>query len=109
MSRKVQTFLVDDLDGSAAETTIRFSLDGADYEIDLNDAHRSRLEQALSQYVSAGRRVAGSARRRRDRGSAEPSSSEVRQWARSQGIDIKDRGRLPSDITARFKAATHSR
>ncbi len=107
MSRKVQTYLVDDLDGSAAETTIRFSLDGADYEIDLNDAHRSRLEQTLAQYVTAGRKVAGTARRRRGRSSAEPSSSEVREWARSQGIDIKDRGRLPSGITAQFKAATH--
>ncbi len=63
MAQKVQTLFVDDLDGSAAEGTVRFGLDGTDYEIDLNTEHAQALRDALARYVSAGRRAAGGARR----------------------------------------------
>ena len=58
MAQKVQTLFVDDLDGSAAEGTVRFGLDGTDYEIDLNTEHAQALRDALARYVSAGRRAA---------------------------------------------------
>jgi len=34
MAQKVQTFLMDDFDGSEAEGTVLFGLDGTQYEID---------------------------------------------------------------------------
>ena len=58
MAQKVQTLFVDDLDGSAAEGTVRFGLDGTEYEIDLNTEHAQALRDALARYVSAGRRAA---------------------------------------------------
>ena len=69
----MQTLLIDDLDGSAAEGTVRFGLDGTEYEIDLNAGHAEQLREALAAYVRAGRRVGGGSRRsarggRRDRG-----------------------------------------
>ena len=43
MAQKIQTLFIDDLDGSDAEGTVRFGLDGAEYEIDLNAGHASEL------------------------------------------------------------------
>ena len=55
MAQKVQTLFVDDLDGSVAEGTVRFGLDGTEYEIDLNAEHATALRNALAAYVSAAR------------------------------------------------------
>ena len=64
MAQKIQTLFIDDLDGSAAEGTIRFGLDGTEYEIDLNDEHARELREALARHVGAGRRAGGAARGR---------------------------------------------
>jgi len=32
-------------------------------------------------------------------------STEVREWAKAQGIDVKDRGRVPAELVVKFKAA----
>ena len=59
MAQKVQTLFVDDIDGSAAEGTIRFGLDGTDYEIDLNTEHAQALRDALAPYIGSARRASG--------------------------------------------------
>ena len=110
MAQKIQTLFIDDLDGSAAEGTVRFGLDGTEYEIDLNAGHAKQLRDALARYVDAARRVGGSARkptRGSHRGAASGlNTTEVREWARAQGIEVKDRGRVPADLVVKFKAAT---
>ena len=63
MAQRVQTLFIDDLDGSAAEGTVRFGLDGTEYEIDLNTGHAQQLRDALAVFVRAGRRVDGGSRR----------------------------------------------
>jgi Lsr2 len=110
VAQKIQTLFIDDLDGSAAEGTVRFGLDGTEYEIDLNAEHAKNMREALARYVNAGRRVGGSARKPA-RGSSRRSANglnttEVREWARAQGIEVKDRGRVPADLVVKFKAAT---
>jgi hypothetical protein len=109
MAQKVQTLFVDDLDGGEADGTVRFGLDGAEYEIDLNTEHTKELRDALARYVSAARRAGSSPRRPARNGrKAEPSavnSTEVREWAKGQGIDVKDRGRIPAELVVKFKAA----
>lgn len=112
MAQKVQTLLIDDLDGGEAEGTVRFGLDGTDYEIDLNAKHAEALRTALAPYLGAARRAPSSTARRPGRpgrraASAEgPDSTAVRVWAKSQGIDVKDRGRVPAELVVKFKAAT---
>jgi hypothetical protein len=101
---------IDDLDGSTAEGTVRFGLDGAEYEIDLNAKHAKELRDALARYVGAARRAGGTAKRPA-RGGRRASanglnSTEVREWAKSQGIEVKDRGRVPAELIVKFKAAT---
>jgi len=112
VAQKVQTLFVDDLDGSDAEGTVRFGLDGTDYEIDLNAEHARALRDALAHYISAGRRASGAVRRpaRGGRKSAANgvNSTEVRDWAKAQGIEVKDRGRVPAELVVKFKAATAS-
>ena len=56
MPQKIQTLFIDDLDGSEAECTVRFRLDGTGYEIDLNAKHTQDLRDALARYIAAGRR-----------------------------------------------------
>ena len=99
MAQKVQTLFIDDLDGSAAEGTVRFGLDGAEYEIDLNAEHAQALRDALVRYVGAARRAGGG--KRPARGGRRPradgvDSTEVHEWAEAQGIEVKDRGRVPA-------------
>lgn len=110
MAQKVQTLFIDDLDGSEADGTVRFALDGADYEIDLNTEHAQELRDALARYMSASRRVGGVTRRPARSGRRAPTNglntTEVREWAKAQGIDVKDRGRVPAELVVKFKAAT---
>lgn len=113
MAQKIQTLFIDDIDGGAAEGTVRFALDGTDYEIDLNAKHSEELRSALGKYVSHARKVGGSARRagrgagRAGRGAGSSlNTTEIRNWAREQGYDIKDRGRVPADLVAKYQAAT---
>jgi hypothetical protein len=109
MAQKIQTLFIDDLDGSEAEGTIRFGLDGTDYEIDLNAKHAEALRKALVRYVEAGRRSAGSRRPSRTGRRASASglnTTEVREWAKSQGMEVKERGRIPAELVVKFKAAT---
>jgi hypothetical protein len=110
VAQKIQTLFIDDLDGSEAEGTVRFGLDGTEYEIDLNAEHAEALRKALARYVSAARRGGGGARRP-GRSARRASASglnitEVREWAKAQGIDVKDRGRVPAGLVVKFKAAT---
>ena len=102
MAQKIQTLFIDDLDGSEAEGTVLFGLDGAEYEIDLNAEHAQALRDALARYVHAARRAGGGARRPARGGRRAPAggvdSTEVREWAKAQGIDVKDRGRVPAGL-----------
>ena len=110
MAQKIQTLFVDDLDGSEAEGTVRFGLDGTEYEIDLNAKHAQQLRDALARYVGAARRIGGSTRRPSRTGRRPQANglntTEVREWAKAQGIDVKDRGRVPAELIVKFKAAT---
>ena len=113
MAQKITTLFIDDIDGGAAEGTVRFALDGTEYEIDLNAEHSDELRSALGKYVTHARKVGGTARRggrvagRAGRGAGSTlNTTEIRNWARENGFDIKDRGRVPADLVAKYQAAT---
>ncbi|UFU07058.1 histone-like nucleoid-structuring protein Lsr2 [Ruania halotolerans] len=98
--------LTDDLDGTPAEHTVRFSLEDTVYEIDLNSANRDKLTRALAPFAAAARRVRG--------GIAEADSARtetpvdpraVREWARARGFDIPAKKRVPSHVIDEFRAA----
>jgi hypothetical protein len=108
MAQRIQTLLIDDLDGGEAAGTVRFGLDGTEYEIDLSAAHGDELREALGLYLAHGRRVGGTAKStaRGRRGGAAVDTAKVREWAKGQGIEVKDRGRVPVGVVEQYKAAT---
>lgn len=108
MAQKVNIILVDDIDGSEATETVTFGLDGTTYEIDLNDDNAGKLREALATYVGHGRKVgAGPRRGRRTSAPASggPSAKEVREWARENGHDVPDRGRVSAEVREAYDAA----
>lgn len=109
MAQKVNIVLVDDIDGSEATETVVFALDGTSYEIDLNEEHASALRESIAAYVGHGRRVAGAAKRGRKPAASSSdtgvSAREVREWARSNGFTVPERGRIPADVREAYEAA----
>jgi len=107
MAQKVQVLLVDDLDGSQADETVTFGLDGVSYEIDLSSGNAGRLRGELEEYVEHARKAAAApARRRRARtGAGREQSARIREWAKAHGKKISERGRIPADILAEYEAA----
>ena len=106
MAQKVHIVLEDDIDGSEASQTVSFALDGTSYEIDLNDKNAGGLRDALATYIGHGRKVSGAGRRgRRSAAAGGTSAKEIRDWARSNGHKVPDRGRIPADVREAFEAA----
>lgn len=109
MAQKVNITLVDDIDGSDADETVTFGLDGTTYEIDLNSDNASALRDALAGYVGNARKVSGGrrapARKSPAAAPAGTSAAEVREWARSNGFEVPDRGRIPANVREAFDAA----
>jgi hypothetical protein len=107
MAKRTQVILVDDLDGGDAEETVSFSVDGVSYEIDLSTKNAASLRDTFGRYVGAARRVGGRTRSRSTAGSSrrDDRSARIREWARSAGHKVSDRGRIPADLAAKFDAA----
>ncbi|MUK01629.1 Lsr2 family protein [Vibrio cholerae] len=110
MAQRVQIQLVDDLDGKEAQETVRFGLDGLEYEIDLTAKNAGELRSALSEYVDKGRKASGGrAGRRAQRGALSSKREEVqriRQWAQDNGHSPSARGRISQSIVDAYNEAT---
>jgi nucleoid-associated protein Lsr2 len=104
MATKVLTTLQDDIDGSAAVETIRFALNGVEWEIDLSERNANRLRNSLNDFITHGRKV-GAKRERNAASSRDFEPKDVRQWAEANGIDVNSRGRIPAEIIERYRSA----
>ena len=110
MAQRVNIVLEDDLDGSPADETVTFALDGVTYEIDLSDANATKLRDALAPYVGHGRRAGG---RRSSAGrvsgsraaGAKRDLTDVREWARRNGHKVSERGRISAEVQAAYDKA----
>ena len=107
MAQKIHIVLEDDIDGGDAAETVTFGLDGSSYEIDLNDKNAAKLRDALAGYIGHGRKVGSAPRRGRKAaaGAGGTSAKEIRDWARSNGYEVPDRGRVSADVRAAYDAA----
>jgi hypothetical protein len=105
MAQRTQVLYVDDIDGSEAAGTVRFGLGGTDYEIDLNQQHAEQLTAAISPFIAVARKVPSVRRPARPARSVRHDQSDVRTWARGEGLKISDRGRIPADVLAKYEAA----
>ncbi|MEU3795633.1 histone-like nucleoid-structuring protein Lsr2 [Streptomyces fructofermentans] len=109
MAQKVVTVFTDDLTGADSDevSTHTFSLDGVNYEIDLVPDNYDRLYEALAPFIGKGRktgRTRGAGRPRRDTAGG-PSAEEMRVWARANGYEVHDRGRVPATVREAYEKA----
>lgn len=114
MAQKTTVQLVDDLDGTVGKdiATVEFGLDGVTYEIDLNKDNAANLRDGLADFVAAARRTGGRVKRglRVATPSERPARSKeqtqaIRDWAKKNGYEIAERGRVPSSVIAAFETA----
>lgn len=106
MATKLITTLIDDIDGSDADETVSFRIDGADYEIDLNGANAAALRGFLAPYIAVARKTP---RRTRSTGRSKQQVSDlanVRMWAQRNGYTTSTRGRIPAEIREAHAKAT---
>ncbi len=109
MATRTRVILIDDLDGSEAAEQVEFAVDGRSYEIDLSAANSAKLREALAPFISAARR-ADTGRSGAPTPSSRPvtdraQNQAIREWAAAQGMKISERGRLPSDVLAAYRAS----
>ncbi|MBV9058320.1 MAG: Lsr2 family protein [Pseudonocardiales bacterium] len=118
MAQKTIVTLVDDLTGEVAEniSTVEFALDGRTYELDLTEENSAKLHDVLSLYVNAARKLGG-----RRRSAAHPARAikttvrapgynretlkSIREWAKKNGHNVSDRGRLPAEVVQAWETA----
>jgi hypothetical protein len=112
MAQKVIREFIDDIDGSAAERTFTFAVDGTHYEIDLSSDNIKEFHEAIAGFVESARQVSGHGRRARKTspktsgsGRSREQTQAVREWARQQGHSINNRGRIPASIQQAFDQA----
>ena len=111
MAQRINVQLVDDIDGTDAVETVSFALDGQQYEIDLSEDHAAKLRDALSLYVGHARRTTSrrgrstSTPRSAARSAGGPSAAEIRAWAKENGLEVPDRGRVSAEVREAYAAA----
>jgi hypothetical protein len=112
MAQKVQITLLCDLDDGnvEADETLEFGLGGASYEVDVCGKHAQQVRDGLQPFVVHGRKTSAasssSSRRRSGRAAAgRDQTAGVRAWAKDQGIQVNDRGRIPASVVKEYEAA----
>ena len=103
MAQKVIVSLVDDLTGGEAHETVRFGLDGVDYEIDLASKSADKLRKQLAPFVGGARRTKRDGRKPAPAQRSGPKASDVRTWAKANGHAVPDRGRIPGPVMDAYK------
>jgi hypothetical protein len=113
VARREVVILEDDLEGGTADETVKFALDGVQYEIDLSKKNAAKLRESFADFIAHSRRVGrggvvvGGRAAARARGSAAADREQnkaIRAWAKRKGKNISDRGRIPQEIVDEFNA-----
>lgn len=113
MAQKTIVTLVDDLDGTSSDRieTVDFGLDGVTYQIDLNDDNAGKLRDHLAEFIGSARRTGGRVKRGlatnvpapNGSGRSREQTQAIREWAKKNGYDVSDRGRIPASVIDAFE------
>jgi hypothetical protein len=112
MARQLIEQITDDLDGGKADESVRFSWNGANYEIDLSKRNATAFARAMKPYLEAARKVKPSARggsRSRTGSTAsgkrvQSDLAAIRAWAKQNGHAVAERGRVPEAVLLAYSA-----
>lgn len=105
MARKIRTILTDDVDATAADVTVNFALDGVAYEIDLSDQNAKRLREQFASWTEKARRVGGRRKGAARRSDTPGDAGKIRKWAKENGHEVSDRGRVSQAIRDAYATA----
>jgi hypothetical protein len=111
VAQQVTVQLVDDLDGSVAEETVEFGLDGVSYRIDLSPVNAEKIRGVLGGYVAharrsgARRRAAVAVARGRSAAVDREQNQAIREWARKRGLKVSERGRISAEVLDAYHQA----
>jgi Lsr2 len=106
MAQKVTVTLEDDLTGGPADETMRFAVDGTDYEIDLSAKNAAAFRTLLALYIEHARRAGRAPARRAGRTAAtRQRSGDIRAWAKQHGVAVSERGRIPANVVEQYETA----
>lgn len=105
MAKRVQVIHTDDLDGSEADETISFALDGIAYSIDLSAANAATLRETFAPYIVAGERDRSARRTPGRRKTVGTAATEIRAWAIGQGMQVSSRGRVSAEVREAYERA----
>ncbi len=111
MAHKVEVQLIDDLDGSQAEESITFAIDGISYEIDLSKKNATKFRKNLEPFVTAAQKLGRvPSHRVSARGSRRPATTDraqsqaIREWAQRKGLEVSPRGRISRAVIEQYEA-----
>lgn len=104
MAQKVVVHLEDDLEGGPATETVTFTLDGKNYAIDLSTDNAEKLREILRPFAVAGRKSTGTRGTRTHTSGSDPDTAKIRAWAKENGHDVSDRGRIHQHIRDAYYA-----
>lgn len=102
--KKTEVVLIDDIDGVRADTTVSFSINGVNYEIDLTEKHAAEMADDFAKWESHAKRIGGRAQRTTKKSTGSSNASKIREWAHAKGIEVSDRGRIPAPVIAQYEA-----
>lgn len=113
MATETTTRLLDDLDGGSAERSVTFAFEGKQYKLDLSKKNIASFEKALKPYIAAAEEVTASRRMssskgrhpRKSTGRARTDLAAVREWARANGFEVSERGRISAEVMEAYEAA----
>jgi hypothetical protein len=122
MARTTIVQITDDLDGSADAQEVTFSVQGTDYTIDLGKKNLAALEKALKPYIDAATKTASGAKRTAKKSatksgpprrstrsvSSGQDTQAIRDWAKAQGMEVSDRGRIPRAVLDQYQQARNN-
>jgi nucleoid-associated protein Lsr2 len=105
--------LIDDLTGDKADETVLFGIDGREFEIDLSRDHAGELRDNLARYLAKARKVGKrttvstttSKRTASGQRQSREQTAAIREWARANGHNVSDRGRIPLEVAKAFEDA----
>ncbi|CCH71908.1 histone-like nucleoid-structuring protein Lsr2 [Nostocoides australiense] len=104
MAQRVQVMLIDDVDQTEASETVSFGLDGVTYEIDLSEGNAGKLRDDLARWIGHARRTGGR-KAAGTRAVGKADLAKVREWARENGHQVSDRGRISAVVQEAYQKA----
>lgn len=110
MAQRVITQLIDDITGEEIKKggkTITFSVDGGDWQIDLNEKNAKKFYETMKFYQDHAMHLGGRGKRTRvaTRANSREELAAIRSWARGNGHAVSDRGRIKQEIVDAYHSA----